>query len=407
MKVAYIVKSFPVLSETFVLNQITGLLDRGVEVDVYASWRGTEDMVHPAIESYSLLERTSYSQGVPENHIGRRARMTVLFARALARNARSPQAVWRLLRYGREDAYRALGFVADRNGPAEYDAIHCHFGTNGDLALALRTMGVLNGPLLTTFHGYDISRYLLETSYHVYDRLFQEGDLFLPISDYWREKLIELGCPSEKIHVHRMGVDCEQFSFEPRSPPSGDGVRLLSVARLVEKKGIEYAIRAVAEFAHYRPDVEYVILGDGPLRPELEALVAKLEMQDRIKLLGGRPQPEVAAHLRRAHVLLAPSVTGEDGNMEGIPVALMEALATGIPVVSTHHSGIPELVKSGTSGLLAPERDVEALVQCLNRLVTDADLFTRLSVAGRQLVEDEYNIEKLNDRLVELFRSST
>jgi colanic acid/amylovoran biosynthesis glycosyltransferase len=271
--------------------------------------------------------------------------------------------------------------------------------------MALRNMGVIGGKLLTAFHGYDVSRYLREAGPEVYDRLFEEGDLMLPISHYWKDKLIELGCDPRKIGVHRMGVDTGRFAFTPRTLPAEGPLRLVTVARLIDKKGVEYAIRAVAAYAEQGGEVEYTIIGDGPLAPALSRMVRELGMESHIRLTGAMERPGVFATLNRSHVLLAPSVTSADGNQEGIPVAIMEGMATGIPVISTYHTGIPELVEDGVTGMLVPERDPAAIVASLTRLADDPEMYVRVAAAGRERVEQEFDIHRLNDRLVDVYRA--
>src|SRR6185436_3798725 len=200
---------------------------------------------------------------------------------------------------------------------------------------------------------------------------------------------------------HHMGIDCGRFRFRARQKEPGQAPRLLSIARLVEKKGVEYAIRAAARLRGV--DFHYDIVGDGPLRPGLEQLVRELDVADRVNLLGWKQQTEVVQLLEQAHLLVAPSVTGRDGDQEGIPVAMMEAMAMGLPVLSTQHSGIPELVEDGRSGYLVPERDVDALAEGLKRLLTAPEQWAEMGEAGRRRVEADYDIHRLNDRLVGLF----
>lgn len=405
MKVAYVVGRFPAMSQTFVLNQITGLIDRGVEIDVYARYRDTDTVQHGAVSTYRLAERTYYARAVSSNKARRRGQLALLLARALAGSRKSSAGISRVLRHGRVDGTRALGFsYLAANGNPTYDAILCHFGSEGILGAALRNVGLLKGPLLTAFHGFDLSRSLQEEGRDMYERLFAEGDLFLPVTDFWKHRLVELGCPAERILVHRMGVDCERFIFTPRTLPREGPAHLITVARLVEKKGVEYAIRAVAACAQAGMPVTYTVVGSGPLQPALNALIQELGAQSYITLVGPKPQEEVAHLLRQAHVLLAPSVTAADGNMEGLPVALMEALATGLPVISTRHSGIPELVQHDRTGLLVPERDPVALASALMLLLSNGGLYVSLSTEGRRRVETEFDVAVLNDRLHEIIR---
>jgi colanic acid/amylovoran biosynthesis glycosyltransferase len=408
MRVALVVGQFPALSETFVLNQITGLLDRGVDVHIYAATRLPQRRVHADVERYRLLERTHYARGGDEGAFTSRLRLAWLLARAGARALGSRHRINRLSRSGRLDANQALPFSHLARGQARrYDIIHCHFGQYGKWGLALRNMGILEGALVTTFHGYDMSKMIRESGSGVYDRLFEEGDLFLPISDHWRRTLIGMGCPAERTVVHHMGVDGRNFPFQPRAlPGAGERLRLLTVGRLVEKKGVEYAIRAVAEIAREHDLIDYEIVGSGPLQPELQRLIDDLGAARFIRMVGDLTQNEVAERMRCAHALLAPSVTARDGNQEGIPVVLMEAMATGLPPITTYHTGIPELVEHDVSGLLAPERDVGALAGHLRRLSTDSGLYRRLNQSARQRVEAEFDVDKLNDRLVRIFHGT-
>ena len=201
-----------------------------------------------------------------------------------------------------------------------------------------------------------------------------------------------------------MGVDLKMFAFAPRRPRQDGKVRLLTVARLAEKKGVEYGIRAVANVLRKHPHVEYNIAGDGPLKNDLANLVDTLNINDKVRLLGWKRQEEIVELMKGADILLAPSVTSRGGDQEGIPVVLMEALAQGLPVLSTQHAGIPELVQDGESGFLVPERDVNALTERLEFLVQHQELWPEMGRAGRDYVERHHDINKLNDQLVQLYQ---
>jgi colanic acid/amylovoran biosynthesis glycosyltransferase len=405
MKIAFVVTHFPALSETFVLNQITGLMDRGHEVDIYADRPAEQSTVHPEVHSYGLLARTHYAPRLPGNALARLVKGVGLAARHAVE---APDVVARALNiftFGSQAAslkllYRAVPFLPGR--PA-YDVILAHFGQNGLRALALRDLGVLRGRLATVFHGSDMSTYLRKAGAHVYDDLLARGDLFLPISHRWRQALIQMGASPEKTLVHRMGIDCGKFPFRARELQPGQPARLLSLARLVEKKGLEYAVRAAARLRHL--NFCYDIVGDGPMRGDLQKLIAELGLAERVRLLGWKQQTEVLALLNEAHILVAPSVTGADGDQEGIPVAMMEAMAMGLPVVSTLHSSIPELVADGDSGYLVPERDVEALADRIGNLLQSPERWPALGAAGRRRVEAEFNLNRLHDALVERFQA--
>lgn len=160
-----------------------------------------------------------------------------------------------------------------------------------------------------------------------------------------------------------MGIDTKKFLFSPRKLRFDGKIHLLTVARLVEKKGIQYSIQAVAKVVKKYPQIEYKIAGDGPLKSDMESLIDGLKVNGNVKLLGGKQQGEIIELMKDADIFLAPSVTSNDGDQEGIPVAIMEALAQGLPVISTYHSGIPELVQDGISGFLVPERDTKSNIK--------------------------------------------
>ena len=204
--------------------------------------------------------------------------------------------------------------------------------------------------------------------------------------------------------VHRSGVDCFKFGFAPRYPPPDGRVRIAMVGRLVEKKGAEFAIRAIAKVATSNKSVEFNLIGDGPLRKDLEGLVEELKVGNVVKLLGWKDQGEVIEVLKDSHIFVAPSVTARDGDQDAPNNVLKEAMATGLPVVSTRHGGIPELVEDGHTGLLVPERDVGALADKLGHLIENPKLWPRMGMAARKCVEDRYNLDRLNDELVETYR---
>ncbi len=395
MTVAFVLADpFPVVSETFILNQITGLLDRGHDVRMFAQ-RPTGALAHADVARYGLIERTTYWPSFPR-HRGARV------ARALGMLARHP-ALARTLdpRFGRDGVSLQLLYRASSLAPRRaFDAVLCHFGWNGNLAVMLRRAGVLGGPLVTFFHGADVSLHL-DARPDLYRALFREGALFLPISEHWRRKLVRHGAPEVRTHVHRMGIDCGRFAFVERRPSPGAPLRLLSVSRLVEKKGILFGVRAVARLAAQGLDLRYEIIGDGPLRESIEREAARLGMADRVTVSGWQDQSSVRAAIDRAHVLLAPSVTAADGDQEGIPVVLMEAMAAGLPVVSSRHSGIPELVEDRVSGRLVAERDDAALADAIAEMVAAPDEAIRMSRAARARVERRFDVRGLNDRLVE------
>ena len=407
MRIAVLVGRFPVLSESFILNQITGLITRGHSVDIYALEGSTDDTskVHPDVDKYQLLNCTYYVPKIPANHFLRLVKGIVL----LSANRYKDPLVWlrslNVFTYGRKAAsLNLLYLVIPLLGKKPYDIIHCQFGVFGIMGMALRNLGAIKGKLITSFRGFDISWYITQFGDEVYNELFDTGDFFLSNCEYFKRRLLKLGCDEKKVRVHGSGIDCNRFLFTPRCPQPDGRVRIVTTGRLIEKKGIEYSIRGVGMLAKLHHNIEYNIIGDGELKEGFQQLIAELDVSDTVKLLGWKNQQEIIEILNKSHIFIAPSVTASNGNQDAPVNTLKEAMAMGLPVIATQHGGIPELVEDGISGFLVPERDADAIAQKLSYLIEHPQLWLTMGQAGRQYVESHYNMVKLNNELVEIYQ---
>jgi glycosyltransferase involved in cell wall biosynthesis len=283
--------------------------------------------------------------------------------------------------------------------------VHAHFTVCGALALPLSQ--ALKIPLIVTAYGLDVTMkdiYARSLSHCIYfqrqEALKQKTTLFIAISKFIKDKLLEKGFPSSKIVVHPIGADLDIFKPDctiPREPV------VLFVARLVEKKGCEYLIRAMSRVQATMPDVELVLIGDGPLRTPLEAL-AKSKLQ-RYHFLGVQSPQVVRDWMNRAKVFCVPSITAESGDAEGLGVVFAEAQAMGLPVVSSTNGGIPEVVANGKTGFLAPERDWENLAESILRLLKDLDLWQSFSTQGQEHVKANFDQKKQARILENIYNS--
>ncbi len=401
MKIAFIVGMFPSLSETFILNQITGLMELGHEVDIFSVNKSTENKKHDLINKFNLMERVYYFPQIPKNKILRIVKGKLLF---LINFFKDPKKLLKSINIFNKDKdfmslkilYYSIPFLGK-----DYDIIHSHFGNNGIIGVYLKKGGVC-GKFVTTFHGYDLSEFLKLYGTAIYNTLFHYCDLCLPISDYWGKKLLELGCDKKKIKVHRMGIEQGNSTFENKVKYQKK-IRLLTVGRLVEKKGHKHSIRAVSDLINDKIDLEYTIAGSGPLLNSLKMLVSKLKMDNRIKFKGECTGEEVKKLYKNSDIFILHSITPPSCDKEGIPVVLMEAMDKGLPVISTNHSGIPELVSDKESGLLVNEKDVEALKQSIEYLAENREECIRMGKKGKNMVNDLYNIKKQNRKLEKIF----
>ena len=269
--------------------------------------------------------------------------------------------------------------------------------------MALKKLNGSDTKLVIAFRGRDISAHIQSYGPQVYGKLFAAGDAFLPNCDFFRERLLELGCPAHQISVVRSGVDPQSFPYQPAPYEAGDTVRLLSVGRLVEKKGMEYSLRAVGDLIREGQPVAYTIVGDGPLRESLEGIVHDLGIAHAVHFAGAMTRTDVATRLQQSHLFLATSVTASDGDQDGPVNVLKEAMLTGLPVVASRHGGITELVEDGVSGYLVPERDCHAIAERLRILLADPERWEAMGQSGRAFVIDLFAIGPLSDRLESLY----
>lgn len=299
---------------------------------------------------------------------------------------------------------------------AQPQLVHAHFGLDALWANVLAKK--LQLPLIITFRGSDITgmqpsrpgppaprlrdfarrRGQFYRDFYLQRRpgLFQQARVCVAVSGFIRDRLIQAGCPAEKTVVVYNGVDLAKFSpdlSQPRQPV------VLFVGRLVEKKGCEYLIRAMAQLQRHLPEARLVVIGDGPRRAALEAMAS--QQLSACDFLGSQPHSAVKAWMNQASVLAAPSITASSGDSEGLPNVVVEAQAMALPVVGSVHAGIPEAVVDGRTGLLAAEKDVEALAAHLQVLLSQPERWRQFSAAARQHVEQHFdlrrNIAKLED----------
>ena len=405
MKVGFFLLKFPLSSETFVLNQITAFIDMGFEVEIVALQKGDTENTHAAWTKYNLAARTRWLQDEPTGKVAKLRHRASQTLRGIHR--KNTWQALNLKRYGAESRNLILSAICGQVvTPLHADVFIAHFGPAGVTAAKLRELGVIRGKIATIFHGIDISsRDVLNHYTPEYQQLFRRGDLMLPISDLWAGRLQKMGCPREKIAVSRMGVDMTRFSPRPVKAPATP-LEIISVARLTEKKGLHVAIEACRQLKEQGVAFRYRILGIGPWERRLRTLIEQYQLEDVVEMPGFKPSHEVKAILDDADVFLLPSVTGADGDMEGIPVALMEAMAVGIPVVSTLHSGIPELVEADKSGWLVPENDARALAQRLAAFSQlDTDELAPVIKRAREKVEHDFNQQVINRELARLLQA--
>lgn len=426
LRIAMFVGQFPVASETFITRQITGLLELGHDVRIYANVRGDDGVQHESVARHRLLDRTTYVDGPVESilwempitplrdrtwppgkerSISNKGRLVQALP-ALARCALSAPKLTRTVLDQEQYNYRAQslsGIYRLRTllGKGRgFDVLHAHFGPVGECFRFARTL--FQAPLVVSFHGYDFSTVPRKEGAHVYDRLFATADRITTNSEYTKTRLEALGCPREKMRNLPVGFNPDEFVFKARRLEADKPVRILTVARLVDIKGHEFMLQAVAKLRSHYPNLQYDIVGDGPLRPALETLMLKLNLAGSVRFHGARSEEEVRQLFAEAHLFMLCSVN-IDGDEEGQGLVLQEAQACGLPIIATRHGAFSEGIAPENRYWLVPERDVDALAYSLRQLIEANGQWPILGLAGRSFVEKRYDIRLLNQRLVEIY----
>jgi colanic acid/amylovoran biosynthesis glycosyltransferase len=271
--------------------------------------------------------------------------------------------------------------------------LHIHNGYRACVSLDFTER--LRLPYAVNFYGSDVSqKEFLRRARHGYARIFKNGKAFLVEGPVMKAKLAALGCPENLIRVQRISINCQDYPFRERTWDGRRPIRFLFVGRMVEKKGLEWGLRALARHKSTLP-WELDIIGDGPLRPLIEAQLAQLGIADRVRILGYLPLSEVRKKMQDHDVLFQPSCKSGDGDGEGgAPTVLLEAQACGMPILSTLHDDIPYVTVPDGSAFLAPERDEEALAALMLRLAERAASWPEMGRIGRRHVEDRHDARK-------------
>jgi glycosyltransferase involved in cell wall biosynthesis len=282
------------------------------------------------------------------------------------------------------------------------DAVLAEYGTTGaQTVAACRRLGI---PLIVHFHGFDASvRSVLEEHAESYPIMFKEAAAIIAVSRAMQRKLISLGAPAEKVHYNPYGIDCEKFGG---AAPEKARPVFLAVGRFVEKKAPQLTLRAFAEVLRAEPGAELRMIGDGPLLEESKELARQLEIDRAVSFLGLQPTEVVQREMRAARCFVQHSVEASNGDSEGTPVGIIEAGASGLPVVSTRHAGIPDVVLEGETGFLVDEGDVSTMAQRMIEIARQPELAGRLGANARKHIEEHLSRELTRDRLWGIIHSA-
>jgi glycosyltransferase involved in cell wall biosynthesis len=401
VKVGYVLKKFPRLSETFILHEILGLEEQGVRVGIVSLRRPDDEPSHSSIGR--LRAETLYVPGESAYEAwdwfaANRASLEDALARL-------PDALTFLLDHRVAEGPRILAeavFVLAHAHRSGFDHLHAHFATGATIVAHLvRRLG--GPPYSFTCHAKDIYRQTVNPA--LYRALADGARFVVTVCDanrrFLEENLYAGGAtPVERVYN---GIDLERFRPAARA---GESPTIVAVGRLVPKKGFAILVAACAILRRRGRPFRCLLLGDGEERASLEKAAAEAELGPAFQFRGAVTQEEVLEALRGAAVVCAPCVVGEDGNQDALPTVLLEALASGVPAVATPVGGIPEIVRDGIEGRLVPPGDAGALADALDELLSAPRARERMGLAGRRRAEDLFDLRKNVARLAALFEGS-
>jgi glycosyltransferase involved in cell wall biosynthesis len=280
--------------------------------------------------------------------------------------------------------------------------LHIYFGHIGVHLLPL--IRAWKNPSIVSFHGADVMVDMNKPAYREGTlRMLDAVTLVLVRSESLRRAVVDLGCDPKKVEIQWTGIPLDEFPFRDRTFPENGEWQLMQAGRLIEKKGLPITLRAFSTFLKQYPNATLTIAGEGPLLSELQKFARDSGIADRVSFTGFVSQEQLREIYYRSHIFLHPSQTGRDGNQEGIPNSMLEAMATGLPVFATEHGGISEAIENGASGVLVPERDDEGLARALLNAAQDHGLLSRIGAKGADAVRKKFDLQQQAQRLEEIY----
>jgi glycosyltransferase involved in cell wall biosynthesis len=400
VKIAYIVSRFPKLSETFVFREVNELRKQGADVHCFSIHRPRQEPLPP--DAQHFLAETTYLwppqparfiYGILQCAVRRPQKFFDTLKLFLKQAPQNPSGIKRFLLHFLEGAY--LAYLCKQRG---IEFIQAHFA-NGPSSVAMAASALSGIPFGFTCHAQDIYADPLMLELKI-----AAAKLPLTISEYNRDYIANTFAVENlaKLKIHRVSVDLNYFHPRRAATIQNDSPVIVSVGRLVPKKGFVHLIRACELLARRGIAFRCLIVGGGPEQEALQAAITAGKLEEKVLLLG--PQPNVRQYLQHADLFVQPCVLDASGDRDGIPTTLMEAMAMQLPVISTNVSGIPELVQHEQTGLLVPPANPEALAHAICRLLVDEKLRQELASEGRRHIEIYHDVEANTQKLLQNIR---
>lgn len=400
VKLAILVRMFPNIVQTYVLNHILSMKSAGIETLIVAERDPLQNEVHPRVIENKLIDESLYIDTEKKGFLKQLTSISLTntsYLSALVKIIFSN--TW--LRHGIKYTIKTL-IRAELPANNTVDIIHSHSLFSSHDYLFMKEL--FNIPITTTFHGL-VPKNVKMLEHKKIKAVFDTCDVFFVNTQFAHDQLTDLGCKQKKIKIIPQGTNLSDFPFTAKKIPTEENIIILSVGRLSIEKGFHISIRSIAELVKKYPTIKYHIVGGGPEEDSLKKLIDELELQDKVEIFGVITTEKLAAHYAGADIFILPSIDFRDGShTETQGVVLQEAQSSGVPVIASRTGGIPEIIKHGRTGLLFDEEDVGQLSHCIESLIQDEKLYNELHLQGRKDVEENYSIEVICNRLVDVYK---
>ena len=401
--IAFFLHGFPVISETFILNQIIALIDDGHHVDIYSMFNSGERKQHQKSIDYKLMERVVFLDSLPQNRI---SKLKLFFSKIFRYpNLRDFLLFFSYINYFISNKKKHISFynVIHFLGKPNYEIIHAHYGMTGNLVVNFKRIGLFKkAKLITTFHGFDF-----KVPYNgFYNNLFKVGNKFTVNTNYSKTKLVELNCPTEKISILPVGLDIADFN-KPliNSPELNHVFTIIFIGRLVEIKAPEIFLEICTQLkVQGKFQYKAIMIGDGNQKELLNEKIKADALTEIVIMTGVQTRDEIKTHLSNADVLI---MTGReiDGLAETQGLVIQEAQLFGLPVIIANVGGMREGIIENETGFVVTANDITAYVEKINLLQDNPELKNKMGAAAKQFVTENYDSKILNKRLLEIYET--
>lgn len=400
LKIGFIFTNFPIPGALFMYDKVTGMIDLGHDVHIFAFKPPKNEVSHSDVEKYNLLSKTKY-YGAPI--------FVIDSVKIIAKDfLTKPVSFFKRLinafdvkRVNNKGILNSYFFLKTFEKENDFDVFFCFSGPTTTSVVYLKKL-FPKAKFIANFYGFDFSSRIRKKGIDIYTSLFPVVDCVIGQSFYSCDTVKSLGCNSDKIIKHPMGIRINDFFYKKRE--YNNELHLISVSRLVEKKAHRIILEALSEIVKSGYNIKYHIVGSGFLLKDIERLVLLNELSEVVTFSGHLNRDEIIELLHKSHVFIQPSITTlRWADMEDTPTTMLEAQATGMPVIGTYHAGIPDIIKNNETGLLVPERNVPELVKSIEFFIHNPEKINEYGINARDWVKKNFDNGLLSKKLEDYF----